>query len=1207
MGYVALLGLLALVSTMALAFVHTVGVETAANRTRIRHAQSDYLAHSAANHALWRLLNEPDFMPAADQYQMHGLAGGRYGYKVRRPGATTFGTIAAVGAVEGVATRQSYVPYIIPSNLIAVYGRLSDPSPDFRRLVGAAFSDPADTLTAGSSQTHWIDLAGCPLRKEAVMAAIDDLDTITLAVWDGAAWGNAHTLGATGDRNYKCFGAAYESQSGRALAVGRSDMSTTAYYNIWDGAAWVHPTAQPAFNIAGGAIRTVEMAPCPGNNHILVATVSWNNVLELFLWDGAAFSSIGTIEASMDSDDYGSARLVYERQSGDALLIWAARGAVRFRVWNGASLAPETTIGHFTADVFFLSAAPDPNSDHIIAAGIDKFYDLTVAVWDGDAWIDGREIETSTAHNNLPGVDVAWEAAGDEALVAWAPWGATHLRTLSWQRGAALADSTVQTGPDLGQQPWLVALHPLSQSEKIVVLGLTNTEVLGYSLWTGDRIKGDPAVVLAGGLTAQNDRIFALAEADVPITGGIGSGTVANQPPVVDASEDQTICSLHSEVKLHGTVSDDGLPPPGLVAVAWSKVSGPGTVTFANPNMAETGVSVSAAGEYVLRLTADDGDLQSYDEVTIQWELSDETLVNTETVGSQSHPAVAVNSGGSMVVAWAGENQDGDGWGIFAQRFDSTGTPAGGEFQVHTSTTGDQLNPAVAMDDAGNFVIAWQTQHVYLTTSNIYAQRFDAAGAKVDGEFRVDAFTGADMVGPAVAMAPTGEFIIAFEAGGGFDGNHAGIYARRYDAAGVGQGGGFKVNTYYTNDQRQPSAAMDSNANIVITWESFNQDDSGYGVYGQRYDAAGTKQGAEFRVNTTTASSQGDPCISMNDAGFAVVWEGYNAVTSGYDIYLQRFDASGLPLGGEFIVNSTMTDTQLNPTIRMNASGVCIVAWQGNNQDGWGNGVFGQLMTLGGVIIDPEFQINTTTANEQIYPAVGIDAATSYVAAWSGNGAGDTDGTFKKRFCLPSVPLDTKAPEPDPMTWLKPPTAMDAASIAMMATTATDINGVEYYFECVAGGCHDSGWQSSSTYADTGLASATTYTYRVKARDLSAGSNETGWSAEASATTLSDTIYVNDIEMGSRKLGQTYYGQAKVWIKAVGGSDVAGATVSGDWSGSVTGSSMGSTGADGRVLLESPGVKSGGTFTFTVTGVVKTGFTYTPGLNLETSDTITAP
>jgi hypothetical protein len=42
-------------------------------------------------------------------------------------------------------------------------------------------------------------------------------------------------------------------------------------------------------------------------------------------------------------------------------------------------------------------------------------------------------------------------------------------------------------------------------------------------------------------------------------------------------------------------------------------------------------------------------------------------------------------------------------------------------------------------------------------------------------------------------------------------------------------------------------------------------------------------------------------------------------------------------------------------------------------------------------------------------------------------------------------------------------------------------------------------------------------------------------------------------------------------------------------------------------MFESPGNKKGGTFTFTVTGVVKTGYTYTPGMNVETWDSITLP
>ncbi|MCH7226885.1 sialate O-acetylesterase [Haloferula sp. A504] len=96
---------------------------------------------------------------------------------------------------------------------------------------------------------------------------------------------------------------------------------------------------------------------------------------------------------------------------------------------------------------------------------------------------------------------------------------------------------------------------------------------------------------------------------------------------------------------------------------------------------------------------------------------------------------------------------------------------------------------------------------------------------------------------------------------------------------------------------------------------------------------------------------------------------------------------------------------------------------------------------------------------------------------------------------------DTTPPSPDPMIWATPPAALGDSSITMTATTATDLNGVEYYFESVSGGGNDSGWQDSSIYVDTGLNSETEYTYRVRARDKSPNQNATDWSPNAAATT----------------------------------------------------------------------------------------------------------
>ena len=89
-----------------------------------------------------------------------------------------------------------------------------------------------------------------------------------------------------------------------------------------------------------------------------------------------------------------------------------------------------------------------------------------------------------------------------------------------------------------------------------------------------------------------------------------------NQTPVVNAGADQTI-TLPAKATLAGTATDDGWPEGTPLAVSWSQVSGPGSVTFTTPNSATTQASASVDGTYVLRLTASDSELAASDEVTL--------------------------------------------------------------------------------------------------------------------------------------------------------------------------------------------------------------------------------------------------------------------------------------------------------------------------------------------------------------------------------------------------------------------------------------------------------------------------------------------------------------------------------------------------------------------------------------------------------------
>jgi hypothetical protein len=97
--------------------------------------------------------------------------------------------------------------------------------------------------------------------------------------------------------------------------------------------------------------------------------------------------------------------------------------------------------------------------------------------------------------------------------------------------------------------------------------------------------------------------------------------TVINSPsnaaPTVNAGPDRTI-TLPSTASLQGSASDDGRPsPPAAMTLSWARVSGPGTVTFSAPTAAVTTASFSAAGTYVLRLTASDSALSANDTVTV--------------------------------------------------------------------------------------------------------------------------------------------------------------------------------------------------------------------------------------------------------------------------------------------------------------------------------------------------------------------------------------------------------------------------------------------------------------------------------------------------------------------------------------------------------------------------------------------------------------
>ena len=152
-----------------------------------------------------------------------------------------------------------------------------------------------------------------------------------------------------------------------------------------------------------------------------------------------------------------------------------------------------------------------------------------------------------------------------------------------------------------------------------------------------------------------------------------------------------------------------------------------------------------------------------------------------------------------------------------------------------------------------------------------------------------------------------------------------------YSSSGVPQGGEFRVNTTTAGDQTYPAAAMDTNGNFVITWSSYGQDGSGWGVYAQRYNSSGVAQGSEFQATATTAGDQMYSSIAMDGSGnFTITWQSNGQDGGGWGVYAQQYTAAGAKYGNETRVNTTTAGDQQYASIAMTSTGQAMIVWSGN-------------------------------------------------------------------------------------------------------------------------------------------------------------------------------------------------------------------------------------------------------------------------------------
>ncbi len=225
-----------------------------------------------------------------------------------------------------------------------------------------------------------------------------------------------------------------------------------------------------------------------------------------------------------------------------------------------------------------------------------------------------------------------------------------------------------------------------------------------------------------------------------------------------------------------------------------------------------------------------------------------EFMVNTSTSGMQHHADTVKLKNGDFVVAWVDTGQQSTG--IYGQKFDSTGNQLGGEFQVNSYTVSDQQEPAVTALEDGGFVVSWQSNGQDGDGYGIFGQRYDASGNTVGSEFQVNTTTSNSQEFSTGVGLSDGGFLIAWTSNMQ-DGSGYGVFGQRFDQSGNSIGNEFQINTYTTNDQDRISLAQLANGNVIATWDSEGQDGSGDGVFAQIIDVGAT---SSIDIRTTSGS-----------------------------------------------------------------------------------------------------------------------------------------------------------------------------------------------------------------------------------------------------------------------------------------------------------------------------------------------------------------
>ncbi len=340
---------------------------------------------------------------------------------------------------------------------IMVYSKTTT-TPFYRVWNGTTWGAEG-TANAVGGNINFIKIEVSRTRNEAVMATLDSNSNLYAQVWNGASWGLPTNIGNVSAVSNRSFDMVYEKSSDRLILAYRTPGGGTGFsYRIWDGASW--SAATPVSTPLTGVVSWVDMTakPISASNEIALITIDSNSDVYGMVWNGSAWSNMGTStvwDASGSTFASKSVDVEYEQISGRAMFMWgrSASASINYRTWDGASLGAITALSvpAMGGTASWMELVARPGSNELMLGEVDSASDLNTRKWSGSAWDTATQhAEHSAAVENITSMvfDLVWESHPNNSGKAWLVWGnGSAVSAKQWSGSAWGAASTI-TGTD---------------------------------------------------------------------------------------------------------------------------------------------------------------------------------------------------------------------------------------------------------------------------------------------------------------------------------------------------------------------------------------------------------------------------------------------------------------------------------------------------------------------------------------------------------------------------------------------------------------------------------------------------------------------------------------------------------------------------------------------------------------------------------------